>query len=128
MKPAYSKLMEILKEIRLLRSIEGVLYWDLNTYMPSKGLKYRSNQFNWLQTRIHKIWTGEKFKSLLMECIENPEHDEIASRNIELLRREYENRTALPAELVGALAAQSNKTLEVWKKAKKEIKFQIVLY
>ncbi|MHA2176362.1 MAG: carboxypeptidase M32 [Candidatus Hodarchaeales archaeon] len=127
MKPAYSKLMGIFKELNLLRSIQGVLYWDLNTYMPSEGLKYRSSQFNWIQTRIHQIWTGDEIKSLLDKSMSDPGLDEIASRNIELMRREYENRTVLPTELVGALAAQSNKTLEVWKKAKKDENFQIVI-
>ena len=127
MKQAYSKLMDIFKEIRLLGSIQGVLYWDMNTYMPSKGLKFRSNQFNWLQTQIHKKWTSKEIKSLLADCISDPSLDEIASRNITLMSREYENRTALPTELVGALAAQSNKTLEIWKNAKKENNFQIVL-
>jgi carboxypeptidase Taq len=123
----YNDLLEKYSEINLLDSLRGVLYWDLNTHMPRDGLHFRTKQFNWVQQAIHKRWTSHEFKSLIEQCEEAQDLDDIQRRNIELIRREYDNRTILPLELVGALASQSNKTLEVWKKAKAKNSFQSVL-
>lgn len=127
MKKHYEKLLEKYNEIHLLNTLRGLLYWDLNTYMPSNALQFRTEQFNWLQQTIHKRWTNHKFESLIKQCEEDQQLDSIQRRNISLVRREYENKTVLPLELVGALASQSNKTLEVWKKAKTNNNFQSVV-
>ena len=119
--------MNSFKEIQLLSSIEGVLYWDLNTYMPPKALSYRSQQFNWLQTKGHLLWTSEELRNLVKQCLQTNTLDKFQSRNVELMKREIENRTCLPTELVGQLAAQSNKTLEIWKKAKEKQVFKDVV-
>ncbi len=127
MKKHYEDLLEKYNEIYLLNTLRGVLYWDLNTYMPKNALQFRTKQFNWLQQAIHKRWTSHEFESLIKQCEEDQELDVVQKRNIELVRREYENKTILPLELVGALASQSNKTLEVWKKAKAKNNFQSVV-
>ena len=123
----YSELLEQYSKIYLLNSLRGVLYWDLNTYMPKKALLYRTKQFNWIQKAIHKRWTSHEFESLIKQCEEAQNLDEIQKRNVTLIRRGFEDRTILPLDLVGALASQSNKTLEVWKKAKAENKFERVV-
>ncbi|MFW9996009.1 MAG: carboxypeptidase M32 [Candidatus Odinarchaeota archaeon] len=126
MKSSYDLLLEKYSEIRLLGSIHGLLYWDLNTYMPSKGLEYRTEQFRYLQQRIHELWTSRELASLVAECEEDASLDEIQKRDVFLVKRGIENRTGLPVELVRSLAKQSNKTLEVWKKAKQKKQFEIV--
>jgi carboxypeptidase Taq len=123
----YKQLMNDYKEIRLLGSIGGVLYWDLNTYMPPKALAYRSKQFNWIQTKRHLQWISKDMRDLVERCLQDRSLDKFQKRNVELMKREIENKTCLPTELVGQLAAQSNKTLEVWKKAKEKQVFQDVV-
>ncbi|MCK4847400.1 MAG: carboxypeptidase M32 [Candidatus Heimdallarchaeota archaeon] len=126
MTDVYTQLMNNFKEVRLLGSIGNVLSWDLNTYMPSKAVTYRSQQFNWLHTKIHLLWTSEETRELVEQFLQIENPDKFQSRNVELMKREIENRTCLPTELVGQLASQSNKTLEVWKKAKEKKVFQDV--
>ncbi|MFX1518175.1 MAG: carboxypeptidase M32 [Promethearchaeota archaeon] len=123
----YTDLLKKYSEIYLLNTLQGVLYWDLNTYMPRDALGFRTKQFNWLQQAIHKRWISHEFESLIKQCEEDQTLDDIQKRNVNLVRREYNDRTILPLELVGALASQSNKTLEVWKKAKASNDYQSVV-
>ena len=109
----YNELMKIFNEIYMLNSMGGILYWDMNTYMPPKALSHRTAQFNWLQTKVHSLWTNKKIEELILKCKGDPNLDNIQSRNVELMLREIDNRTCLPKELVGELARQSNKTLEI---------------
>lgn len=123
----YNHLLKCYSQIFLLESIQGLLYWDLNAYMPSDGLQFRTEQFNWLQQTIHKRWTDEGFGSLISKCEKDHSLNSIQKRNVKLTRRGYDNRKIIPIKLVGDLAAQSNKTLEVWKTAKTRNDFQLVV-
>ncbi len=127
MKSAYDTLLDNYKEIQLLGSISGVLYWDLNTHMPPAAVEQRAKQFQYISQKVHSLITNPEMGILLEKCEKDSSLDELQRRNIELLRRTYDERTILPPELVGKLAAQSNKTLEIWKKAKEKSDFQIVL-
>jgi carboxypeptidase Taq len=127
MNNSYNQLLNLYKDIVLLESIRGLLYWDLNTGMPEKGLNFRTQQFSWVNQALHKRWTGNKLFDLIKKCEKDTSLGKIELRNIELLNREYANRTVIPADLVGELAVQSNKTLEIWKKAKKTDQFNVVL-
>lgn len=123
----YDELLEKYNEIFLLNTLRGVLYWDLNTYMPKDALHFRTKQFSWLQQATHKRWTSHELESLIKQCEEEQSLNDVQKRNVELARREYDNRTILPLELVRDLASQSNKTLEVWKKAKGRNNYQSVV-
>ncbi|MFX0050802.1 MAG: carboxypeptidase M32 [Candidatus Hermodarchaeota archaeon] len=127
MNNSYNQLLNLYKDIVLLESIRGLLYWDLNTGMPEKGLNFRTQQFSWVNQALHKRWTANKLYDLIKKCEKISSLGKIELRNIELMHRDYANRTIIPADLVGELAVQSNKTLEVWKKAKKKDQFNIVL-
>ncbi|MBY8999445.1 MAG: carboxypeptidase M32 [Candidatus Heimdallarchaeota archaeon] len=127
MKTAYEELLEIYEEIQLLNSISGVLYWDLNTYIPPAAVNYRAKQFQYLSTKTHKLWIDEKISSLIESCEKDGSLDSFQIRNVELIKRSFDSRTIFPTELVGKLASQSNRTLEIWKKAKEKKDFQEVL-
>ncbi|MHA1302473.1 MAG: carboxypeptidase M32 [Candidatus Heimdallarchaeaceae archaeon] len=129
MNTAYKELLDKYAETKLLGTISGVLYWDMNTYMPSnqKAIEYRAKQFQYISQKTHKLSTDPKILELIKECEKDNSLDSVQQRNIELIKRAYENRTALSTELVGKLAAQSNKTLEIWKKAKAKEDFKMVL-
>ncbi len=127
MKTAYENLLDSYQEIQLLNSISGVLYWDMNTFMPPAAVGQRAKQFQYISQKIHGLITDPEIGSLLSSCEKDTSLNTLQKRNIELLRRSYDSRTILPSELVGKLAAQSNKTLEIWKKAKEQADFQMVL-
>ena len=65
MKNNYEKLLEKYQEIRLLGSINGVLYWDLNTYMPPAAVGHRTKQFQYISQKIHSLITHPEIGTLL---------------------------------------------------------------
>ena len=127
MKTDYEKILERYQEIQLLNSISGILYWDMNTFMPPAAVGQRAKQFQYISQKVHSLITDSKVGTLLESCEKDTSLDNFQKRNIELIKRNYDSRTILPSELVGKLASQSNKTLEIWKKAKEKADFQMVL-
>lgn len=116
---AYDELMEKLKEIALIGTSIGVIYWDLETYMPPAGIQLRSEQFSVLSKIGHEKSTTPEIGNLLEAAEkEKDSMNEVQKRNLFLARREYDIDTKIPSELVGRLSKQQAIANDVWKKAK----------
>ncbi len=114
---AYEKLMARARELFLLRSAGAVVHWDMETYMPPRGIAQRSEQLALLSKLEHRLLTSPEVGRLLDEA-EKEDLDEVQQRNCYLFRKEYAEATAVPEELVAALAKQTAITVDVWKRAK----------
>ncbi|MFW9794881.1 MAG: carboxypeptidase M32, partial [Candidatus Thorarchaeota archaeon] len=116
---AYDNLLNRMKEFYLLQSAAGIVHWDMETYMPPKGLMLRSEQLSQLYKMLHRMATEPEIDELLQETEKaSKEMDEVQNRNVFLMRRVYDIETKIPEELVAQLAKQQAISVETWKKAK----------
>ncbi len=123
LKESYNKLTSLIEETLLIGTIQNILNWDFETYMPPKGVEQRAKQFAYLAKVAHEKTTDPIIGNLLKTIMEHPEYrtlTDIEKRNLYLIKREYDKETRVPSELVAEIAAQSAKTIQVWKEAKKE--------
>ncbi|MHA2153116.1 MAG: carboxypeptidase M32 [Candidatus Thorarchaeota archaeon] len=116
---AYDELMAKMKEIIILASVYGVVQWDMETYMPPKGIMLRSEQLSQMGKMLHRMSTEPRVGELL-EKIEKKSKDlsDIQNRNASIVRRDYDKETKIPEDLVARLAKQRAISIETWKKAK----------
>ena len=116
---AYEKLSKICKELKLLDTVSSVINWDLETYMPPRGLMLRSEQLGLMRQVAHRMATDSKNGKLLDKAEKNASSlTKEQNRNVYLFRRDYDALTKIPEDLVGQLAKQRAISVEVWKKAK----------
>jgi carboxypeptidase Taq len=117
----YDKLMAKAKDVTVLQTIEAVVHWDMETKMPPKGIKQRSQQLALLSQIEHRMSTNPEIEVLLSKIEKHSGHDtlnELQKRNLYLIRKQYDEQTKLPEELVVETARQQAITVDVWKKAK----------
>jgi len=117
----YSALMAKAKELVILQSMGAIVYWDMETKMPPKGIDLRSQQLALLQQIGHRMLTDPENGKLIDEIVNNPGYNgltQLRKRNVHLAKKEYDEATKLPEELVVETARQSALTVDVWKKAK----------
>ena len=117
----YKKLMENVKQMFILGSAASIVHWDMETKMPPKGIRLRSEQLALLSRIGHKMSTDPEIGNLLEKIMKHPEYDklsEIQQRNVYLIKKHYDEQTKLPEELVAETAKQQAITVDVWKKAK----------
>ncbi len=117
----YKKLMAKVKDLKILQSAQSMIGWDMETMMPPKGIKLRSQQLAILSIIEHKMGTYPEIGTLLKKIVRSLEYDkmdDVQKRNIYLIRKRYDEQTALPEELVAEVAKQSALTIDIWKKAK----------
>ena len=118
---SYDELMGKAKELFILQSMGAIVYWDMETKMPPKGVQLRSQQLGLLEKIGHRMITDPEIGRLVEAITEHKDYgslDEIQRRNVHLAKKEYDEATKLPEELVVETAKQSALTINVWKKAK----------
>jgi hypothetical protein len=59
---SYNGLMERAKDLLTLQSTTAVVYWDLETKMPPKGIQLRSQQLALLQKIGHRMLTDPEIR------------------------------------------------------------------
>jgi len=117
----YKKLMEKTKDLLVLESAAAVVHWDMETMMPPKAINLRSQQLAMLSRIEHKMSTDPEMGKLLEEIMRHPEYeelDDVQKRNVYLIKKQYDEQTKLPEDLVAEIAKQQAITVDVWKKAK----------
>jgi carboxypeptidase Taq len=117
----YRKLMERNKDLYVFQSAESIISWDMETMMPPKAVKLRSEQLALLSSVHHRMNTDPETGKLLRDITVNPEYDtltEIEKRNVFLTKKTYDEQTKLPEELVKKIAKQQAIAVNTWKKAK----------
>ena len=121
LKEAYDGLMEKAKDLLTLQSTSAIVYWDMETKMPPRGIQLRSQQLALLQKIGHRMLTDPE-NGKLIDLIKGHKDydslDQFKKRNVHLAKKEYDEATKLPEELVVETARQTAVAVDVWKKAK----------
>ncbi|NHK31771.1 MAG: carboxypeptidase M32 [Asgard group archaeon] len=124
----YQDLLSKYKEYVILNNVIMTLYWDMDTYMPKKGLTQRSEELAKISGLIHDRITDPKIGELLKTIKEQDDYEKfspVEKRNIFLIQREYDRNTKIPKELVEAISKQSAIGNAVWKKAKADSNYEL---
>jgi carboxypeptidase Taq len=117
----YDKLMAKARELAILQSAESIVYWDMETKMPPKGIRLRSEQLAQLSQIEHRMSTDSETGTFLEKIEKHPDYEslnELQKRNVYLIKKNYDEQTKLPEKLVVETAKQTAIATDIWKKAK----------
>lgn len=105
------------REIGALRSSSGLLGWDQETFMPTKGGAVRAESQAVLSTLVHAKLTSEEYWGLLTRASGlslNPRE----AAEVRELKRDAENARKIPADLAGELARTASLAQQAWVRAR----------
>ncbi len=125
----YKKLLDRTKDLIIFQSAEGLIHWDMETMMPPRAVEQRSLQLALLSRIHHKMSTARETGKLLNAILSSPKYDKLSSiekRNVHLIKKDYDEQTALPEKLVAETAKQQAVTVNTWKKAKAARKYTLL--
>jgi carboxypeptidase Taq len=125
---AYKSLLNRTKDLVVLQSAEAIIQWDMETMMPPKAVEQRSQQFALFSRIGHQMSTAPEIGKLLKAILTDAQYDvlgEVEKRNVHLIKKNYDEQTALPEKLVSEIAKQQTIAVNVWKKAKKAKSFAV---
>ncbi len=131
MASAYDKLLTLSKAITLMSSVEGLLDWDQETYMPKDAIEIRSLQIELLASLVHRQRTSKAFAKALSALIDietgEVNDDRLTSAQIAALRewrRDFQKAVKLPNVFVKQFAKTISTACHVWKTAKEHNDFK----
>ena len=124
--PAYEKLLKRSREIALVASAGELLSWDLETYLPSKGVGFRAEQLAHLSGHTHSLFISKKVGDWISACEQhgfNPESGEAA--NVREWRRRYDRATKIPTRLVEKFQRVRTHAREAWREARQRSQYSL---
>jgi len=126
----YQKVLAISKVAALYTSVQSLLQWDQETYMPAEAIEYRALQAEAIASLLHKQKTSNKFSLALSKLIDlptglilDPNLSEPKRAALREWRRDYLQHTKLPAAFVRNLASTVAQATHVWANAKQHNDF-----
>lgn len=126
----YAQLKQHSQKIETLNSIQALLGWDQETYMPHGADDFRAEQLKTLAGIIHAEQTSSEFKTELEKLIDlktgaihNAQLGERERAALREWRRSYLMEAALPQEFVEYFAQLCSQGMVSWREAKAQNNF-----
>lgn len=121
-------LLELVKRIRCYNEALAVLYWDLRTGAPKKGVAQRSEVIGMLSEEAFKLSTSaemEKYLTYFSEPNNNSGLDNIMKAVVKECRREFDKYNKIPADKYKEYVILTSKAESAWEDAKNANDFEI---
>ncbi|MBS0965228.1 carboxypeptidase M32 [Acetobacter okinawensis] len=122
MNKAYLSLERHFARLSSLNDALGILGWDKEVMMPSGAAERRAENLAMLEGLRHEILTAPIMADLLGEADAGDDVWRIA--NLEQMRRQHAQATALPGDLVEASAQATARCEMAWRTAREESDFK----
>ena len=113
-----NKIKDYLKEYSYLRSIQSLLYWDMETMMPKGSIEDRAQRLSYLQGKIHGHITARKYEALLSDA-KKMKLKPLEKKILKELEWDHRLMKALPKQHVEELSLVQSRATHVWSQAKK---------
>lgn len=120
---AYSALLTRMRELRVADSIEQILDWDSETYMPRGAAAHRGEQAALIAGVAHERRTSDELGALLERAARETGGDPVRETNVREMRRVHERAVKLPTALVQEIARSTTVAKEAWSRARADRSF-----
>jgi carboxypeptidase Taq len=127
MATSYEQLVERLRRVYDVRSVNSLLFWDQQTMMPPTGAVLRAEQRATLDVIAHELFVADETGRLLddvrpYEDSLDPDADEACL--IRVVREDWEKARRVPSELRSELTRAGSQGLRVWAPAREESDYE----
>jgi carboxypeptidase Taq len=117
---------EHVSKLRAYREALSLLYWDLRTGAPKKGVDLRSETIGTLSAEEFALATSDSFGAMLAELEAREDGlDPVMRRSVEESRKEYDLSKKIPAEKFKEFVVLQAKAESVWEEAKEASDFSL---
>lgn len=123
-----TELKKRLIDISHLNTALGILYWDQETYMPTKAADSRAENVSYLAGLSHKMFVDLNKDKLLSKLKIALDNKQIKGKDAVIVYhtwRSYEREKKLPEVFVKELSYTTSKAQHVWAEARSKNKFEL---
>ncbi|MCD7746098.1 MAG: carboxypeptidase M32 [Lachnospiraceae bacterium] len=117
---------DYLHTMRQYDHVLTLLYWDLSTAAPEKGVEARMRAINYFSTEAFRLSTADEYGKMLHELSQPAQFDSLdpamqltVKRNL----RDYERFKRIPEDFYTAYTEAKTRSERIWEKAKRNSDF-----
>lgn len=118
--------IDYVKKMQNYNEALSVIYWDMRTGAPKKGLAQRAEVVGTLSAEAFALATSEELGRLLDE-ISKEQMDFVTKRLYEEVKKSYDESKKIPAKEYKEYVILQSKAETVWEEAKEKADFQLFL-
>lgn len=123
--PTILKILDYYKDLWALSYTSGVAHWDLETYMPKKGIANRGQALGRLATIRQRMFLERDFVNLIKKGSEKNGLSDEEIAVIRVLKRSLDFYQKVPAKFIEEFENLTNNATVVWREAKAKDDFGI---
>ncbi|PLS03559.1 carboxypeptidase M32 [Neobacillus cucumis] len=116
--------LDYVKKISAYNEALGLIYWDLRTGAPKKGVEQRSEVIGMLSSEVFKMSTSEEMAAYIAN-LSKQSLSEKTSKVLQECKREYERNKRIPEEEYKEYVILQSKAETVWEEAKATSNFAL---
>jgi carboxypeptidase Taq len=120
--------IDYIKKMKNYSEALSVIYWDMRTGAPKKGLAQRSEVVGTLSADLFALGTSEQYAKLIEEVGQDEANlDIITKRLYEEAKKEFDESKKIPADEFKAYVIAQSKAETAWEEAKSKADFSLFL-
>lgn len=117
---------EYVKKIENYEEALGLIYWDLRTGAPKKGVEQRSEVIGTLSTEVFNMSTSDKMKGYIDQLsLVRDQLSEITQKTLDECKKDYERNSKIPEQEYKDYVILTSKAESVWEEAKEKSDFKM---
>lgn len=120
--------LQYVKKMMSYNEAIQLMYWDLRTGAPKKGVEQRSEVIGILSQEVFKMSTSEEMAAFIAELSPKNAYEqlsEITRYTLEECKKEYERNKKIPADEYKEYVVLQSKAESVWEEAKATADFAL---
>lgn len=124
-KTPFDQLHQLSKDLYTWASIQHLLDWDQETYMPAAAIEFRAEQTALLAEKVHQQKTSKKFGHLIQQASLDSTLTPAQRAAVCQWERDYTLATKLPTSFVKKFVTTTTNACHVWAQARKSSNFSL---
>ena len=122
------KFLALLKKMSAYSEAISIMYWDMRTGAPKKGIPARSEAVGTLSTELFKMSVSEEMGGYLEELGNRKDTlNPILLKTVEEVKKEYDLSKKIPAEEYREFVVLTSQSESAWEEAKEKADFDMFL-
>lgn len=120
--------LQYVKKMMAYNEAINLMYWDIRTGAPKKGVEQRSEVIGLLSQDVFKMSTSEEMAAYIAELSPDAIQEQLSSitrHTLDECRKEYERNKKIPANEYKEYVVLQAKAESVWEKAKETSNFSM---
>jgi carboxypeptidase Taq len=122
------KFLALVKKMSAYSEALSIMYWDMRTGAPKKGIPTRSEAVGTLSSELFKISVSEEMEGYLIELEEKKDSlNPILLKTYEEVKKQFDLSKKIPADEYHDFVVLTSQSESVWEDAKEKADFDMFL-